>query len=139
MKEVKDYIAYYYTEKGYNCAETILLSANDAWDLNLTADSIRFMGGFGGGMGSGIVCGAVSGSVAALSYRFVEESGHKSPLLMKTVRLFIQRVKDELGCENCKVLRTKYITKEERCLPTIRLVAVILDEVYEELIKHTTP
>lgn len=130
MKEIKDYISYYYAEKGYNCAETILLSANEAWDLNLPAGSQKLMGGFGGGMGSGIVCGAVGGGVAALSYRFAEESGHKSPELMKITRLFIARVREELGSEDCNVLRMKYITKEERCLPTIRLVADILDDIY---------
>ena len=67
MNKISDYIGYYYREKGFNCAETVLCAANDAWDLHLEPAVIRTMGGFGGGMGTRNVCGAVSGGIAALS------------------------------------------------------------------------
>lgn len=131
MKKVVDCLDYYYVEKGYNCAETILMAAGEAWEMDLPEDASKFMGGFGGGMGCAIVCGAVTGGTAALSYKFVNGTGHKSPELMQKVRTFIKTVRTELGGENCATLHPKYATKEERCLPTIRKVAEILDRVYQ--------
>ena len=133
MKKVTDYIEYYYKEKGFNCAETVLNAANEAWDLQLSEDAKKLMAGFGGGMGKAIVCGAVSGGVAALSHKMVNETGHKSPELMNTVRKFIDAVRKECGSENCKDIHGKYATSEERCLPTIRKISEILDQVYEEV------
>ena len=133
MKKVVDYIEYYYKERGFNCAETILNAANGAWDMQLSADAKKLMGGFGGGMGKAIVCGAVSGGVAALSCKMVKETGHKSPELMNAVRKFIDTVREECGSEICKDIHGKYATQEERCLPTIRKIAEILDRIYAEV------
>ena len=35
----------------YNCAESTLLAANDLYDLGLSAEDAKLMGGFGGGLG----------------------------------------------------------------------------------------
>lgn len=129
MKKVADYVEHYYGELGYNCAETVFLSANDAWGLGIAPETARVMGGFGGGMGTRNVCGAVSGGIAALSYRYVQVSGHQSPLLMAKVRLFINTVKERLGGETCAFLNPKYRSEIEGCLGTVRRVAEILDEI----------
>ena len=137
MNKISDYIGDYYREKGFNCAETVLCAANDAWDLHLEPAVIRTMGGFGGGMGTRNVCGAVSGGIAALSCRYVEVTGHQSPLLMAKVRLFMNTVKERLGDEKCAFLGPKYRSESEGCLTTIRLVAEILDEI--ELVELDEP
>ena len=132
MKKIVDYVDYYYQEKGYNCAETILSAADEAWELHLPDDAKRLMAGFGHGMGRAIVCGNVSGGVAALSYKFVKEPGIPNPELIMAVRKFLDTVRLECGSENCKDIHGKYATPEEGCLPTIRKIADILDRVYAE-------
>ena len=106
----------YYKGKGMNCAETTLLAANEAWNL---------------GMGSGNVCGAISGGIAALSYRFVKETGHKSPELMRYVREYVLSVQKEMGSINCRDLHIQYATAEEKCYLTIEQIVKILDQIYK--------
>ena len=137
MKLVQDCLTHYYCDCGYNCAETIFCAACAAWELKQVPETLRLRGGFGGGMGTGNVCGAVTGAVAALSYRYVQGSGHTSPLLMAKVRLFMHTVRERLGDETCASMKPKYHTPDERCLPTIRLVAKILDEI--ELVELDVP
>ncbi len=129
MEKLRDHLDYYYTVKGYNCAETVFRAANDAWGLGLKDPVFKCMGGFGGGMGTRSVCGAVSGGIAAMGFLYVEETGHKSPLMMAKAKLLTELVQQRLGSEKCSYLNPTYKTEEEKCLPTIRLVCEIIDEV----------
>lgn len=130
-KNVQECLKTYYKGKGMNCAETTLLAANEAWNLEIPEDSVKLMGGFGGGMGSGNVCGAISGGIAALSYRFVKETGHKSPEIMRYVREYVLSVQKEMGSINCRDLHIQYATAEEKCYPTIEQIVKILDQIYK--------
>ena len=126
---VKEHLEKYYMGLGHNCAETTFLAANEAWELNMPMESVKMMGGFSGGLGIKGLCGVVSGGVAALSCYYVRHSGHNSPLLMAKVKKFRELVVERIGNDNCSVLGPRYQTKEESCLPTIRLISDILDEV----------
>ncbi|MBQ5812631.1 MAG: C-GCAxxG-C-C family protein [Clostridia bacterium] len=128
-KKVIECLDHYFHGLGYNCAESTLRAANEAWDLNLPEEAFRLMGGFGGGMGVKGVCGGVSGGVAALSHYYVRISGHQSPLLMAKAKIFQELVAERLGDINCSHLMPKYLTEKESCMPTISLIAQILDEV----------
>lgn len=130
MELVQNHLDHYYKECNYNCAETVFCAACEAWGMERTPETLRLMAGFGGGCGCGSICGAVSGAVAALSYRYVEEGGgHQSPYLMAKVRLLMRLVRQRHGDEFCKTLKPMFHTKEEHCLPTITVIAKILDEV----------
>lgn len=76
MDKVVNRVVHYYRELGYNCAESTLHAANDVWELGLDDSVFKVMAGFGGGMGVKNVCGAVRGGIAALSYRYVQVTGH---------------------------------------------------------------
>lgn len=130
--KVADYVVKY-REEGYNCAESTLMAANEAWDLGLTTDQMLIMGGFGGGMGTGDACGAITGGVAALSLKYAVNTGHESPLLMKKVRLYIQTVRERLKFIDCKDLGPIYRTKDPTlgCALTVLLITRILDEIDE--------
>ena len=128
-KKVIDCLDHYFHGLGYNCAESTLRAANEAWELNLPEEAFRLMGGFGGGMGVKGVCGGVSGGVAALSHYYVRISGHQSPLLMAKAKIFQELVQERLGSTACEYLMPKYLTEKESCMPTISLIADILDEV----------
>lgn len=131
MKKLGEYLEYYYKEQGFNCAETVLHAANDAWNLGLDDSMFKCMGGFGGGMATGNVCGAISGGIAAMGFLYVEETGHKSPLMRAKTRLLMELVKERLGSEKCAELGPRNRSAEEKCLPTIRRISEIIDEVVE--------
>ena len=44
-KNVQECLMTYYKGKGMNCAETTLLAANEAWNLEIPEDSVKLMGG----------------------------------------------------------------------------------------------
>lgn len=50
-KKVTECLHHYFHGLGYNCAETTLRAADEAWELHLPEEAFRLMGGFGGGMG----------------------------------------------------------------------------------------
>lgn len=140
MRKVSDY-AKKYRDQGYTCAESTLLAANEAWDLNLPEGSSKFMAGFGGGFCTGDICGAISGGVAALSYKYVRVNGHESPLLEKKVSTFLSEVQKRCGSKLCKELQPKYFTEEDNCTPTVLAITEILDEVeameFEDVPEHS--
>lgn len=130
MKRVTDYLEKYYKDTNYNCAEAVFSAAMEAWELDMPKEMVKTMAGFGAGMGSGSVCGAVTGGVAALGCRFVEgDGGHTSPRLMQLVRAYQKLVKEKFGSTECRDLRPKFYSQEERCFHTIRNLAEALDEV----------
>lgn len=132
MKKVTECIEHYYKEKNYNCAETIYAAAMEAWELPMPQDSVKLMAGFGHGLSCAITCGAICGGTAAMSCRYVEDSGHTSPALMRRVHRFVSLVRERMESTDCSELHDRYRTPEEHCFPTIKAIAEILDEVCEE-------
>ena len=125
-------------ELNYTCAETILWAANDAWGMKLPEISRLMMGGFGGGMSYGVVCGGISGGIAALSCLYNEKNGHESPFMRRVCHKFIKEVNEKMGELDCSELRPKYGSKlkEKRCIQTIKMIAEVLDKVYDEAVRE---
>ncbi|MGI6756031.1 MAG: C-GCAxxG-C-C family protein [Atopobiaceae bacterium] len=118
-----------YRGKGYTCAESVFLAANDVWNLGFTEDISPIMAGFGGGMHCGEVCGAISGGIAAMGLKYCSGNGHNSPLLSIKCNLFVTTVKERAGSCRCDELGPKYRTLEEDCDPTVVMIAKILEEI----------
>ena len=118
-----------YRGKGYTCAESVFLAANDVWDLGFSEDISPIMSGFGGGMHCGEVCGAISGGIAALGLKYCGGNGHNSPLLSIKCDLFVATVRERAGHIRCAELGPIYRTEEEDCDPTVVMIAKILEEV----------
>jgi C_GCAxxG_C_C family probable redox protein len=57
-------------KKGFNCAQTVLVTFCEQFGLD-RADAVKISCGFGGGMGRmALVCGAVAGSYMVLGLRY---------------------------------------------------------------------
>ena len=126
MKNVKDFIVKYIDRPEgmpkLNCAQITFLAANEAWDLGKDGNE-DMLKGFGGGLMVGIVCGAVTGGISALGYKY------SGKMLREKVKLYINKVREKCGSENCIPLKERYRTEEEGCKPTMLVIAEILDEV----------
>ena len=48
-----------FLDGNYNCAEVVLLWADERYGLGIPAEDVRLVSGFGGGMGCGENCGAL--------------------------------------------------------------------------------
>lgn len=125
---LKEKASQYYQQENRNCAEAILLAANDVWQLGLSADSARLIGGFGGGMGCGSTCGALAGAIAVLGVMDPAKKAHESETLKADCAALTALFNQKLGSTLCDDLTAKYRTEQDRCLATVQLAAQVLEE-----------
>ena len=124
----------YYLEGDYNCAESVLLAANEAYGFGLPQDTCcRLMSAFGAGMGCGVVCGALSGGISALGYAAVDGRAHATKGFRDLCTRYVQSFQAKLGGRDCAQLKPVLFSKETRCLKTVRLAAQVLEEQMEQL------
>lgn len=123
---------YYDESYDYNCAEAILYGANEMYELNLTPNSFKIMSAFGGGMAVEGTCGVISGALAVLGIMFVEERGHKSPIIKEVAKEYIDRFQKECSSANCTELKLKHRTDDKRCAYMVVKGGKILEEIIKE-------
>lgn len=58
-------LAYQYHKKGYNCAQSVLMSFQDVAGLS-EKQCLAIASGFGAGAGTGELCGALTGAIMVL-------------------------------------------------------------------------
>ena len=127
---LKERASYYYGTLGKNCAEGILLAANDVYGLKLTDQEIQLFSGFGRGMGCGSTCGGLSGSIGVLSRMYGGREDFR-----ELCGGFVSKFKDALGCDtiDCGPLAGKYKTEAARCVSAVELTAQALEEYIAQL------
>ena len=124
----------YYLEGDYNCAESVLLAANEAYGLGLDPDTCyRLVSAFGGGMGCGSVCGALAGAMAALGQVAVTGRAHATEGFKDLCAGFVAAFEKELGAQDCKTLKERYFAEGSRCLQTVVLACGVLEKQMEQL------
>lgn len=125
MADVKKY----YLEDDFNCAEAVLLAANDRWDLGLTAEDIKLVGGFGGGMACGKTCGAICGAVAAFGKIAVKtERSKETEGFRDRCAAMVAAFEKELSGTDCAELKPLYNDEETRCLKVVTTAMKVLGE-----------
>ncbi len=125
---IRDYVKKYYIDQNRNCAESLLLAANEALGLELQETDVRLIAGFGGGIGCGDLCGAVAGSVAVLGRALLKGPARDTPDFGKRCAALKQALETKLCAIHCKELKPKNFTQEARCLETVLQAADVLDE-----------
>lgn len=111
----------FYLEKGYNCAENMLLLANKDFKLNLDEKHIKMMSGFGGGLFKEKVCGVITGGIAVLSVMF---SG--SSILKELTIEYQDETLKAFSSNDCKEIKPIHREESNKC-------ANVIDKAYEIL------
>ena len=119
----------YKIKKDLNCAETILYSANEVYNLGLDPRALKLAAGFGGGMGVEATCGALTGAVMVLSRIFAKEKAHDTPRLKALCAEFLEEYRRQMGSIDCKPLKDRYWTKRQECHVVILKSAEILEQL----------
>ena len=117
-----------FLDGNYNCAEAVLLWANERYGLNLAPEDVRLVSGFGGGLGCGENCGALLGALAAFSRVLVADRAHLTPGFKEACAQLVSRFRADLGSIECVDLKEKYRRPDVRCLYVVERAAAILDE-----------
>lgn len=114
----------YYAEKEKNCAESVLLAANDQYDLHLTEDDVVLLSGFGGGMGCGKLCGSLAGAIAVLGKCYGNREDFRDICAQ-----FVSAFEKKLDCQSidCTPIAARYKNEKTRCLSAVLLSAEVLE------------
>ena len=122
-----------FLDQDHNCAEALLLWADEKYGLGVAPEDVKLVSGFGGGLGCGENCGALLGALAALSKALVRERAHATPDFGAACAELVDRFRAELGTIECTELKEKYRRPDVRCLYVVERAAAILDEYMQEL------
>ncbi len=118
-----------YTEGDYNCAEAVLLAANEVYGFGLDPRTAhRMVSAFGGGMGCGQLCGAVAGAMAALGLAKVEGRAHTTEGFRDLCADTTAKLREALGGLDCAQLKPIYSKTEKRCAVTVRIACDVLEK-----------
>ena len=130
---LKERAYHYFIERNMNCAESVFLAANDAFEMGLPADSAKIIGGFGGGIGCGNVCGALAGCVATIGQLLIQGDAHATEGFKEDCARVVELFNEKLGSTVCNDLTPKY-KKEDgtRCLIVVHAACDVLEEFLKE-------
>lgn len=117
----------YYIEGDYNCAESVVLAANEMYGLGLDENAYQLLSAFGGGMGCGGVCGALAGALSVLGKVNVTGRAHATKGFRTLCSSCVLEIEKELGGRNCDQLKPVYFAAEKRCLKTVRIACDVLE------------
>lgn len=122
---LKEKAVYFYGSQGRSCSESILLAANEVYDLHLTPGEVELFAGFRTGMGCGCTCGSLIGAIGVLSRKYAGKQDLKE-LCGRFVAVF--EAKMACGSIDCADLEPKYKTAEARCSAAVALAAEALQD-----------
>ena len=126
----------YYLEQGLNCAVSVLLAANDTYNLGLKKQDAQLITAFGGGMGCGNLCGALAGSMAALGKVFLAEDEMYKPEFKDVCAGFVAKFNERWGTTLCAPIKEVNATDPRtRCSVTVLETGNLLQEYIDGLKK----
>jgi C_GCAxxG_C_C family probable redox protein len=126
---MKDRIYQHYITENKNCAESVLLAANEKLGWNLSVETIHAIGPFGGGLGCGRLCGAIAGACAAIGVATIREDAHKTPELRALCTGLVEQFVQEFGSDQCSEICKTYKKPDVRCLSVVEWTADILEKM----------
>lgn len=100
-----------------NCAEVMLRTANDDFNLGLLEKDFKMMAGFGAGFYSGKTCGAFIGALAALGVLFAKDRPSKREEVQEGAQRLYKAFFDEFGAIDCDALKPLYRDPVTGCDP----------------------
>lgn len=125
----------YYLDQGLNCAVSVLMGANDTYNLGLKLEDAKLVTAFGGGMGCGNLCGALAGAMAALGKVYLPEGEMYKPQFKDVCSGFVTAFTEKWGTTLCAPIKEANVTPEARCSKTVLETGNMLQEYIDNLIK----
>ncbi len=114
-----------------NCAEILLMAANEKYNLELNDKFVKAVCPFGGGIQSEKTCGALLGATAALGIMYAEDRPCTNEKMKNITKRFVEEFDKEFGSVECKYIKEHHRSETEGCNP----VKIRAAEVMERVIK----
>lgn len=115
-----------------NCAEILLLAANEKYNLKLDDRFVKAVCPYGGGIQSENTCGALLGAAAAIGIMYTEDKPSENLKMKDITKKFVEEFKKEFGSLECKYIKEHHRSVLEGCNP----VKVRAAQVFEKVIKE---
>ena len=118
----------YYLGGDYNCAESVLLAANEVYGFGLDAEScVKLVSAFGGGLGCGKLCGAAAGAMSALGFAEVEGRAHATAGFKDLCADTAAKLEKALGSTECVQVKPAFFREDVRCLNAVKAACNVLE------------
>lgn len=114
-----------------NCAEILLMAANEEYKLNLDVRFIKAVCPFGGGIQSEKTCGCLLGAVAALGVMYAEEKPTTNDKLKEITKKYVEEFEKEFGSLDCALIKANHRSETEGCNPVKLRAAEVFKRVME--------
>lgn len=124
----------YYVNEHLNCAVSVLLGANDVYNLGLTREDAKLVTAFGGGMGCGNLCGALAGAMAALGKAILPQDVMYAPEFRDVCAGFVAAFTEKWGTTLCAPIKEANATPDERCGKTVLETGNLLQEYIDNIL-----
>ncbi|MFW6292381.1 MAG: C-GCAxxG-C-C family protein [Spirochaetota bacterium] len=121
----------YMLRNDYNCAETMLVGANEAYAIGLDTKALHAASAFGGGMGRERACGALTGALMALGCMRSSDWAHKDARLGELRDDFVRRFESTFGSLDCAVIKQTHRSETRGCQAVVEIAASLVEEVLE--------
>ena len=126
------YIDEVFRKIDFNCAESVLYTANQIYKMNLTKESIRLSSPFGGGMFIEEKCGAITGALMVLGYIFVIDNAHSTEYLKEIIHSYFDAFNNKMGSCECAPLKIMHRSESIGCF---NVITAALDTLEQTVIK----
>lgn len=114
-----------------NCAEILLMAANEEYKLGLDDRFIKAVCPFGGGIQSEKTCGALLGAIAALGVMYTEDRPTTNEKMKELTKKYLEEFEKEFGSLDCANIKAHHRSETEGCNP----VKIRAAEVFERVVK----
>ena len=122
----------YMLRNDYNCAETMLVAANEAYELGLDERALHAASPFGGGMGRERACGALTGALMAIGCMRARDWSHRDAHVGELRDEFMRRFEERFGSLDCCEIKKTHRSETRGCQEVVAIAAGILEDVLSE-------
>lgn len=117
----------YYSE-GYNCCESIIMSANKKYNLNISNKELKLASCINNGFGVGSLCGSIIGAIMVLGLVFEKKEPPEHSSISHIRMDFIDEINSRFKTLNCSQICKLPIAKDN-CNDIVCIVSEVLDEI----------
>ncbi|WP_313342828.1 C-GCAxxG-C-C family protein [Sedimentibacter sp.] len=115
-----------------NCAETLLMAANEEYELGLDDRFIKAVCPFGGGLQSEKTCGALLGTLSAIGVIFTEDRPSDNEKMKEMTKKYVEEFEKEFGALDCATIKKHHRSETEGCAPVKIRAAGVFERITEE-------
>ena len=115
-----------------NCAEILLMAANEKYKLGLNNKFYKAICPFGGGIQCGRTCGALAGAIAAIGIIYTEDKPSTNERMKSITEKFVMEFEKQFGSIDCQYIKEHHRNEITGCDPVKVKTGKILEKIINE-------